>query len=184
MRILGIDPGTGRTGYGVIDLQPTKDLRILAEKKPISDNISLPQLNVTGAVTLLTFGCIETPKEDEMPMRLVAIRQAIKALLAEFKPHAVPIELLFHGPNAKTVMAVGQARGVVIEAVAEEKIPIFDYQGLAIKKVISGSGKADKKQMQEIMRQFFSLESVPKPDDAADGLAIALCHALNFIEQI
>lgn len=178
MVILGIDPGTGKTGYGVIDLNITS----WSKTPKDSDSFLLATLKKTGYVKLLAYGCIETPKEHAMPQRLVAIRKAIKVLLVQYKPIAVPIELLFHGPNAKTVMAVGQARGVVIEAVAEENIQTFDYQGLAIKKIVSGSGRAGKKEMQEVIRQFFDLEKIPKPDDAADGVAIALCHALALVE--
>lgn len=179
MRILGIDPGTGRTGYGIIDLTlPDAPAIPSAEDFFLMDNA-----HKTLNAKLVTFGCIETPKEDAPPKRLVTIRKAIKDLLAQYKPEVASVELLFHGPNAKTVMAVGQARGVILEAVAGENIPCFDYQGLSIKKIISGSGKSDKKQMQEIIKDFFGLETVPKPDDAADGLAIALCHALSVAEQ-
>lgn len=182
MRILGIDPGTGRTGYGVVDVTPPKTPFVKSDPK--LPYFLLDETHKMLDAKLVTFGCIETPKEDMMALRLVAIRKAIKGLLAEYKPQAVAIELLFHGPNAKTVMSVGQARGVVLEAVAGEGVPTFDYQGLMVKRVISGSGKADKKAMQELIRDFFHLEIVPKPDDAADGLAIALCHALTIIEDM
>lgn len=173
MRILGIDPGTGRTGFGVIDLDQTK-LPPKSRKNGLSFSLS---------ASLVDYGCIETAKELPMPKRLIEIRTAIQNALKRYKPDAVSIELLFFGINSRTAMTVGQARGVVLETVAEANIPIFEYQGLMVKRVISGSGKADKKAVQEIMKTFFQLEQVPKPDDAADGLAIALCHALTLQEK-
>ncbi len=181
MRILGIDPGTGRTGFGVIDISAKNGHgRKLVPKQTDQafDHLNLPLL-----ATLVTFGCIETPKEEAMPKRLIQIRREIHNLLGTFSPDVVSIELLFFGVNSRTAMTVGQARGVVLEAVAELDVPIFEYQGLQVKRVISGSGKSDKKAMQEVIRTIFQLETVPKPDDAADGLAIALCHALSVMEQ-
>lgn len=148
---IGIDPGTAILGYGVI----------------AGD----------GDARLLDYGVFETAKEREMPDRLVTLYDAVTRLIAEYDPHEVAVEQLFFARNVTTAIAVGQARGVVLLAAAQQGVPVAEYSPSEIKNAIVGYGKADKKQMQEMVRILLGLDTVPQPDDAADALAIALCHA-------
>lgn len=164
MIIFGIDPGTATTGYGIIDA---------------SNNIEKIKFQ------LIDYGCIVTPKEMEMPMRLSSIQKELKGLLKQFDPACVSIEQLFFGINSRTAMTVGQARGVVLAEVANYRIPIFEYQGLHVKSVITGSGKADKKEVQKHVMKYLGKRKLKKPvngyiDDAADALAVAICHAIKI----
>ena len=164
MIIFGIDPGTATTGYGVIEYEP-KNI-----KKPFE---------------LIAYDCIVTPKEQEMPMRLYSIQKDMSRLLRQYKPTCVSIEQLFFGVNSRTAMTVGQARGVVLSTVASYRIPIFEYQGLHVKNVITGSGKADKKEIQKHVMKYLGKRKLPKPlsgyiDDAADALAVAICHVIKI----
>lgn len=147
---LGIDPGTARLGYGVIrgGLQPS----------------------------LIDAGLIETWPDEPMADRLVTLYEGVQELLAEFSPDVLAIEQLFFARNVTTAISVGQARGVVILAAAQAKIPVAEYTPSEIKHAIAGYGKADKPQMQEMVRMILKLGRVPQPDDAADALAVAICH--------
>lgn len=163
MIIFGIDPGTATTGYGVI----------LKEEKPQSNGL-----------TLIEYGCIVTPKEQAMPMRLFSIQKDIKKLLKLYKPDCIAIEQLFFGINSRTAMTVGQARGVVLSTGAGLGIPIFEYQGLSVKLTLTGSGKSDKKEIQKHVMKYLHKRKLAKPkngyiDDAADALAVAICHVLK-----
>lgn len=163
MIILGIDPGTATTGYGVIETL------IDTSKKQFQ---------------LIEYGCIVTPKEQEMPMRLYSIQKDMHKLLKQYKPDCVSIEQLFFGVNSRTAMTVGQARGVVLSTVASYRIPIFEYQGLHVKHTITGSGKADKKEIQKYVMRYLGKRKLAKPangyiDDAADALAVAICHYIK-----
>lgn len=163
MIILGIDPGTATTGYGVIESfvsDPKKQFQLIA------------------------YGCIVTPKEQDMPLRLFSIQNELSGLLRQFKPHCVVIEKLFFGANARTAMSVGQARGVVLSTVAGYRIPIFEYQGLHVKNILTGSGRADKKQIQKSVMKYLGKRKLEKPkrgfiDDACDALAVAICHVIK-----
>lgn len=148
---LGIDPGTARLGYGLIvgTFQPE----------------------------LIDAGVIETWPDASMPDRLVTLYTAMQELLGEFRPNVLAIEKLFFAQNVTTAMTVGQARGVVILAAAQAGVPIYEYSPAEIKFSIAGYGKADKTQMQEMVRLMLHLSTVPQPDDAADALAVAICHA-------
>ncbi len=148
---IGIDPGTAILGYGVI----------------AGD----------GDARVLDYGVFETAKDREMPDRLVTLYDAVTRLIAEYDPHEVAVEQLFFARNVTTAIAVGQARGVVLLAAAQQGVPVAEYSPSEIKNAIVGYGKADKKQMQEMVRIMLGLADVPQPDDAADALAIALCHA-------
>lgn len=147
---LGIDPGTARLGYGLIRgaLQPQ----------------------------LIDAGVIETWPDELMPDRLVTIYDGVRELIDEFQPSVLAVEQLFFARNVTTAITVGQARGVVILAAAQAKIPIAEYTPSEIKYAIAGYGKADKHQMQEMVRMILHLSRVPQPDDAADALAVAICH--------
>ncbi len=169
MIIFGIDPGTATTGYGVIKSRESKS-KSLAE--------------------LVEFGCIVTPKEHEMPLRLYSIQKELSRLLRQFKPDCVVVEQLFFGINSRTAMTVGQARGVVLSTAASYRIPIFEYQGLHVKYTLTGSGKADKKDIQKWVMKYLGKRKFSKPlmkglgkgyvDDAADALAVAICHLMKL----
>lgn len=148
---LGIDPGTARLGYGVIQggLRPA----------------------------LLDAGVIETWPDQDMPGRLVTLYEAMIELIDEFHPDVIAVEKLFFARNVTTAIAVGQARGVVLLAAAQGKVRVTEYSPSEIKHAIAGWGKADKTQMQEMVRIILNLDTVPQPDDAADALAVAICHA-------
>lgn len=148
---IGIDPGTAILGYGVI----------------AGD----------GDARLIDYGVFETAKDREMPDRLVILYDAVTRLIAEHDPDELAVEQLFFARNVTTAIAVGQARGVVLLAAAQQGVPVAEYSPSEIKSAIVGYGKADKRQMQEMVRIMLGLDAVPQPDDAADALAIALCHA-------
>lgn len=152
MRILGIDPGTAITGFGVIDTEGSR-------------------------FKFVDAGVIRTPKEQPMNERLATVYDEIKELITEFKPDVMSIELLFFARNVTTAMTVGQSRGIVMLAATQAKIPIYEYTPMQVKQAVTGYGKADKKQIQEMVKNLLKLDQIPKPDDAADGLAIAITHA-------
>lgn len=154
MKILGIDPGTARTGYGLIRTVGTK-------------------------ITPLDYGCIETPSVDTTPARLVQTYKEIRKIIQKEKPHRIAVERLFFFRNMKTVMTVSQSRGVVLMACEQKKIPIFEYTPLEIKQSLSGYGRAKKKEIQKRVMEILSLKDIPRPDDAADALAAAICYHLH-----
>ncbi|MBI4099819.1 crossover junction endodeoxyribonuclease RuvC [Candidatus Microgenomates bacterium] len=158
MLILGIDPGTARLGYGVVLTNGHKPIKFVAA------------------------GCLETGKETPTGERLFFLSEEIGKVLAKYKPDVMAIEQLFFGINSRTAMAVGQARGVVMAMTAKHKVPIFEYQGLSVKFAVTGSGKSDKKQVQEAVRKKLRMKNIVKPDDAADGLAIAIAHHLKTLK--
>jgi crossover junction endodeoxyribonuclease RuvC len=151
MRVLGIDPGTATTGYGVVE-------------------------EVNGDLKSLVFGVIRTPADQPLPVRLQLIYQALKELAAEWVPTAAAVEELFFSRNVRTAMSVGQARGVTLLALADIGLDVAEYTPLAIKQAVTGYGNADKAQVQEMVRLLLGLAEAPRPDDAADALAVAICH--------
>jgi crossover junction endodeoxyribonuclease RuvC len=151
MRILGLDPGTATTGYGIIEI-------------------------VEGDPHLVTFGVIRTDARLPMPQRLQVIYEEISALLTEYEPDTAAVEEVFFGRNITTAITVGQARGVLILALANAGVPIEEYSPPKIKDAVTGYGKADKHQVQLMVRNLLHLDETPRPDDAADGLAVALTH--------
>jgi len=152
MRVLGIDPGTATTGFGVIDVSGQR-------------------------VKFVQAGVITTLSTEEMPKRLVTIHQELTQLIAEFRPEQAAVELLYFATNVTTAMTVGQARGVVLLAIAQAGLPVHEYTPLQVKQGVTGYGQAKKPQVQEMVKTLLGLKSIPKPDDAADALAIALTHA-------
>lgn len=152
MKILGIDPGIGRVGWGII----TKD---------------------TAAVIAGAYGCIETEPNSAIPGRLYAIYDEICHIIDEYKPQELAIEDLFFAKNAKTAFSVGQARGVILLAASQKNLAIAVYTPLQVKSAVTGYGKADKKQVGNMVKLQLHLPKVPTPDDTADALAIALTHA-------
>ena len=151
-RILGIDPGTGILGFGVIEITPRNQSR------------------------LVTAGVITTPAHTPIEIRLEEIFNGLTEIIAETNPDEVSIEKLFFTNNITTAISVAEARGVAILTAQQAKIPIAEYTPLQIKQTLTGYGKADKKQVQEMVRLQLSLKEVPKPDDAADALAAAMTH--------
>jgi crossover junction endodeoxyribonuclease RuvC len=152
MRILGIDPGIAICGYGVVEELPN------------------------GDVASIAFGVIETPKQMPLAQRLNELHIKLRALVEQWKPDEVAVEELFFATNAKTAITVGQARGVVLLSLYQAGLVIAEYTPLQVKQAVSGYGAADKKQVQEMVRLLLNLKTAPKPDDAADALAIALTH--------
>lgn len=149
--MLGIDPGTAITGYGVVE-------------------------EVRGGLKSLAFGTIRTPAGQPLPVRLQLIYRSVRELAAEWEPTAAAVEELFFSSNVRTAMSVGHARGVTLLALADAGLTVAEYTPLAIKQAVTGYGNADKAQMQEMVRLLLGLEEVPRPDDAADALAVAICH--------
>ncbi len=156
MRILGIDPGTATTGFGVI------------EKKG-------------GNLKFLDAGVIKTPPDIAMPNRLETIYEEMRQIIIETKPDVAAVELLFFASNVTTGISVGQARGVVLLALAQAGLPIGEYTPLQVKMAVTGYGRANKQQIQEMVKNILGLNAIPRPDDAADGLAIAITHANQVV---
>ena len=152
MKILGIDPGYGITGFGLV----------YAERNQFK---------------LLRCGAITTPPNTEFPWRLSVIYNDMVQLLTLEKPDAVAIEELFFGHNVTTGINVAQSRGVILLAVQQAGIPIFEFKPMQVKQAVVGYGNATKHQVQDMTRRLLGLQTMPKPDDAADAIAIALCHA-------
>ncbi len=157
MTILGIDPGTATTGFGIISSTNKKD-----------------------EFRLIDFGIVSTKKTLPDAERLAILAADINRLIKKYKPGVVGIEKLFFTTNQKTVMTVSQARGVVLLIAQQHHLPILEFTPLQVKSFICGYGKAEKKQVQYIVQKTFKLKSVPKPDDAADALAIALCAGFHY----
>ena len=152
MRILGIDPGYGITGFGIVEA-------------------------LGHQYQLLQYGAITTPPGTDFPLRLQMIYNDMTQLLQLAKPDAVAIEELFFGQNVTTGIGVAQSRGVILLAVQQANIPIYQYKPMQVKQSVVGYGNATKHQVQDMTRRLLHLEKIPKPDDAADAIAIALCHA-------
>lgn len=153
MRILGIDPGIAIVGFGLIDAD-------------------------RGRTQLLNYGAITTPAGLPLARRLVQIEQDMEALIAQLKPDAIAVEELFFSNNITTGIAVAHGRGIILCTAEKSGVPLYEYTPMQVKQAITGYGKAVKKQIQEMTRIMLHLESVPKPDDTADalGMAIAHCH--------
>ena len=152
MIILGIDPGYAIVGYGVIKYEANR-------------------------FSVLDYGAITTPAGMPFVERLDVIYKDLNELFKKYKPEAMAIEKLFYNTNAKTVIDVAQARGVTVLAAHQNNAEIFEYTPLQVKQSVVGYGRAEKKQVQEMIRVILNLEKVPKPDDTADALAMAVCHA-------
>lgn len=158
MIILGIDPGTATTGYGVIKSGRQKKL------------------------ICLDFGCIKTDPSLNPAERLKKINQDLNKLIKKYRPQALAIENVFFFKNLKTALPVSQAKGVILLTAAKKKIPILEFTPLQIKMGLAGYGRAEKKQIQKILKVLLNLKQLPQPDDASDALAVAVC-CFNFIHQ-
>ena len=154
MIILGIDPGTTTTGFGIIE----------AEKNNLK---------------LLDYGIIETKPKKPLAEKLAEIYKDVKRVIKETKPDLIAVEQLFFFKNVKTAMAVGQARGVILLAAERNKISILEFTPLQVKMAITSNGRAEKQQVQKMVQKILNLKNLPKPDDAADALAVAICCS-NF----
>ena len=153
MIILGIDPGTAETGVGIIETK-------------------------TGKIALVYHACIKTKVSDPKPVRLELIYKEIFKQASEFKAEILAIEKLFFNTNAKSASAVGQAMGAAMLAAAKARIPVFEYSPLAVKKHLTGYGWAKKPQLQSAVRKILKIRKIPRPQHAADALAVAICHHL------
>ena len=155
MLTLGIDPGTATTGFGLVRQQNDK-------------------------LSYVSCGCVITTPKETSQGRLAKIYHDIKELIAIHRPDCVAVERLFFGENTKTAMAVSQARGIVLLAAAEGKVRVAEYTPLEVKIALTGYGKAEKRQIQQMVRVMLKLNDIPKPDDAADALAVAICHLHSY----
>lgn len=152
MKILGVDPGTAITGYGLVE----------------SDG---------DALSVVTYGAITTPADWQLPRRLQHIYAELTALIARYQPTDAVVEKLFFSKNVRTALSVGQARGVALLAAAQAGLAIAEYTPLQIKQAVVGYGRAEKIQIQQMVKLLLRLDTIPQPDDAADALAVAICHA-------
>lgn len=155
MRILGIDPGTGILGFGIVE----------ASK---------------GKLQLVDGGVIRTPVKEDDAVRLMTIYDELSDIVADTKPDEMAVEKLFFAQNVTTAMTVAQARGVVLLVGMQANLKIAEYTPLQIKQALTGYGRADKKQIQEMVRVMMNLKEVPKPDDCADAIACAICHSMTI----
>lgn len=155
MTILGIDPGLATLGYGVIEK------------------------NERGEFKAVDYGVVLTPKDESLPVRLAMLEEGVKRVLEKYRPDEVAMEELFFSKNITTGIAVAHARGVALLTCVKECGKLYEYTPMQIKQALTGYGKADKHQIQSVVTSMLRLQSVPKPDDAADALAIALCHGFS-----
>ena len=152
MIVLGIDPGTARTGYGLV-------------------------LRSGHRLEMLAYGCLETPSTMVLPQRLLLIEQGMASLIESHRPDIVAVERIFFKRNVQTAFAVGQARGVILMVSARCGLPVAEYAPHEVKQAVTGYGRADKGQVQRMVQTILHLAVLPRPDDAADALAIAICTA-------
>lgn len=151
IRILGLDPGTATTGWGVIDVK---------DKAP----------------KLESFGCIETHKSKNSVERLKELAEDLEKLIDKFQPDEIAVEELFYFKNAKTVIGVAQARGVLLLVAGRSGRQVSEYTPLQVKQAVTGYGRAEKTQVQLMVKSILKLNEIPRPDDAADAIAVAMCH--------
>jgi crossover junction endodeoxyribonuclease RuvC len=155
MRALGIDPGLATTGYGLVRKEG-------------------PECHGED------YGHISTPAGLALQQRLLLIFNGVQALIDKFSPEAIALEKLFFSKNTRTALQVGEARGAILTAVAEKGLPVYEYTPLQVKQAVAGYGRADKKQVQQMVSALLRLPALPQPDDAADALAVALCFLQSF----
>ncbi len=153
MLVMGVDPGLAITGYGFVE----------------------PGRQGTGKA--IAYGCIRTPARTALAERLLLLHQELSELIAEHKPEVLAIEQLFFNRNTTTAFTVAQARGVVVLAAAQQGVQVVEYTPLQVKHAVVGFGRAEKQQVQHMVKALLNLASAPKPDDVADALAIAICHS-------
>jgi len=152
MLVIGIDPGTATTGYGLV------------------------REHLDGILEVIDFGVIETQSTLALPQRLLELHRHLREILLLHRPESAAVEKLFFQRNVRTALGVGQARGVALLTLAQAGLPVAEYTPLEVKQAVVGYGRADKNQVQQMVRALLNLEGIPRPDDAADALAIAICH--------
>ena len=157
MVILGIDPGTATTGYGVIKVPKGK----------------------TGKIKTLAYDCIITDPKLPSGERLKKINKEINCLIKKYQPNVLAVESIYFFKNLKTAMPVSQAKGVILLTAAKKKVPVYEFTPLQVKMAVAGYGKAEKKQVQKMVKLLLNLKEIPKMDDAADALGVALCYFLK-----
>ncbi|MFZ5975917.1 MAG: crossover junction endodeoxyribonuclease RuvC [Bacillota bacterium] len=153
MRVIGFDPGLALLGYGVLDVRGAQEQ------------------------VLVDCGVVQTGSTLSLPRRLGQVYSAVTELVQAFRPDAVAVEELFFNKNVKTALTVGHARGALLSAVIQYTDEIYEYTPLQVKQAVTGYGRADKQQIQQMVKALLRLQDVPRPDDAADAVAVALCHA-------
>ncbi len=151
MLVLGIDPGTASTGWGVVSKE--------------GDDL-----------VLVGYGTVNTSQDTPLPQRLQTIHRELGEVISQHRPDAVVVEKLFFSKNVKTALSLGQARGVALLAAADAGIPLYEYTPLEVKQSVVGYGRASKDQIQQLVKMLLRLDSVPQPNDAADAIAVAICH--------
>jgi len=156
--VLGIDPGLARTGYGVVE-------------------------KTSNTLTELDYGYISSPVRMALSERIYIVYKSVLQLLAQHSPEALAVEQLFFCKNVRTAMQVGEARGAVLTAAAQQGVQVFEYTPLQVKQAVAGYGRAEKKQVQQMVCLLLNLAEPPKPDDAADALAVAICHIQSSMFQ-
>jgi crossover junction endodeoxyribonuclease RuvC len=156
MIVLGIDPGTAATGYGLVRENPD------------------------GSLALVTYGVIDTPAKKPMPERLLELHKSLHNLILLHRPATSAVEKLFFQSNTRTAISVGQARGVALLALAQAGLQVAEYTPLQVKSAVTGYGAAGKDQVQQMVRALLNLPHIPTPDDAADALAVAICHLHSY----
>lgn len=152
MIVLGVDPGTAATGYGIVE-------------------------RTGNRLRAVDFGCLETTPAQALAVRLMEIHRAVGELIEQHRPALIGVERLFFNRNVQTAFAVGQARGVVLLAAAQAGLPVVEYGPHEVKMAVTGYGRADKMQVQRMVQAVLGMETLPRPDDAADALAVAICVA-------
>jgi crossover junction endodeoxyribonuclease RuvC len=156
MLVIGIDPGTAKLGYGLV------------------------REHADGSLSAVTFGVIETPAELPMNNRLMKLYTGLSKVIALHRPDCSAVEELFFARNSRTAITVGEARGVVLLLLSDMAMDVHEYTPMEVKQAVTGYGGADKNQVQEMVRALLQLDSIPKPDDAADALAVAICHIHSY----
>jgi crossover junction endodeoxyribonuclease RuvC len=152
VKVLGIDPGTARTGYGIVVREGSK-------------------------LEMLDYGCYETTNDRPLHERLLLIHEGLTDIIESHRPEAVGVERLFFNKNVQTAFAVGQARGVVLLAAAQHGLPVYEFGPHEVKQAVTGYGRAPKDQVQHMVQMVLAMKELPRPDDAADALAVAVCTA-------
>jgi len=155
MIIMGIDPGFAIAGYGIVKYEGNK-------------------------FTSLDYGAITTESSMELPKRLLVLYNGLKEIIEKYRPEAIAVEELFFNKNIKTALAVGHGRGVAVLAAAQSGSDVFEYTPIQVKQSIVGYGRAEKTQVQQMVKAILNLPAIPKPDDVADALAVAVCHAHSY----
>ena len=166
MLVLGIDPGTAKTGYAVVED------KLINYKKPSKREMEFD-------INLIEYGVIITKKQVSMPYRLKTIALKLEDIILKYSPQVIAIEQIFFNANTKTAISVGQARGVLLLLSAQFNIEVAEYTPLQIKQVLTGYGRAEKIQIQSMIKNILNLKEIPKPNDAADAIAVSICHILS-----